>query len=74
MKFEEYPVKIDSHGIPFAKEDDIMIGRTEQPCLNCGKPTKYIELTSEGHFCSDECVDEFYRNLFATLNVREEIT
>lgn len=71
MKFSEYPVKTDSYGFRFA-EDDIMVSKTEEPCLNCGKPTKYIEVVSEGHFCSDECVYEFYKKLFATQSNEED--
>jgi len=60
MKFEEYPVTTDDQGFRWVK-NGVMVGDTECGCLTCGKPTKYIEVCSESHFCSDECVDEFYR-------------
>lgn len=62
MKFEKYPVTVDNHGFKFAK-NDIMVGNTEKRCLMCGCPTKYIDVVSEAHFCSDECVDKFYEEL-----------
>ena len=65
MKFEKYPVTVDKLGFKFAK-DGIMIGSNERGCLMCGTPTKYIEVVSEGHFCSDECVDRFYEELSAS--------
>lgn len=40
-----------------------MIGTDKQKCLVCGTLTKYIEIFSEAHFCSDECVKEFYEQV-----------
>lgn len=40
-----------------------MIGTEECKCLTCGTPTKYIEVCSEAHFCSDECIDKFYKQV-----------
>lgn len=31
-----------------------------KPCFTCGKPSKLIDVCSEAHFCSKECMDEFY--------------
>lgn len=59
MKFDDYKEIItDKYGFKFLK-NGIMIGTEEKPCLTCGCPTKYIDLCSESHFCSDECVKEF---------------
>lgn len=45
----------------FEKETNSIIkGSKEVGCLTCGEPTKYIEVCSEAHFCSTECVDKFY--------------
>jgi hypothetical protein len=33
----------------------------EKGCLMCGEPTKFIEVCSEAHFCSEECEDIFYK-------------
>lgn len=41
-------------------EEGIIVGSKEKPCLVCGKPTKYIDIFSEAHFCSKECFDKFY--------------
>lgn len=40
-----------------------MIGNEKCGCFVCGTPTKYIEVCSEAHFCSDECVDKFYKQV-----------
>lgn len=60
MKFNEYKIKEERLGGQWIK-DDILVGDEESPCANCGSPTKYIEICSEAHFCSDECVEEWYR-------------
>lgn len=36
----------------------------EQRCIVCGAPTPYIEICSESHFCSTECVNAFYDKMF----------
>jgi len=60
MKFENYEIKKDSYGFKFAK-NDIMKSKNEKPCIQCGKLTKFIEVCSEAHMCSDECVSEWYK-------------
>lgn len=40
-----------------------MISNEEKSCLVCGSLSKYIEVCSEAHFCSDECVEEFYKQV-----------
>ncbi|MBS4893778.1 MAG: hypothetical protein KHZ90_08385 [Veillonella parvula] len=45
----------------FNKETNSIIKGSEKVgCLTCGEPTEYIEVCSESHFCSTECVDKFY--------------
>lgn len=39
-----------------------------QECLICGTPTPFIEICSEGHFCSTECVNAFYNELLKAYN------
>ena len=72
MRFEDYELKTDQYGFQFAK-DDIMLGKDESICFICGSPTKFIEVCSEGHFCSDECVDKFYKQYQETLAKMEDI-
>ena len=72
MKFNEYKIKEERLGFQWI-EDDILVGDKESPCANCGSPTKYIEICSEAHFCSDECVEEFYRQFEEALRKYEEI-
>lgn len=63
LKFEDYKeITTDQYGFQFVK-NGIMIGTKEKRCMVCGSPTKYIEVCSEAHFCSDECVDEFYKQV-----------
>jgi len=54
MKFDEYRV------LP---EDWLMIGNEEKECVMCGAMTRYIDIASEGRFCSDECMEKFYEEL-----------
>lgn len=52
----------------FNKETNSIIkGSKKAGCLICGEPTEYIEVCSESHFCSTECVDRFYKEYFKHL-------
>ena len=77
MKFEECEIITDQYGFKFAK-NGIMLGEKECDCLICHAPTKFIEICSEVHFCSDECVQAFHQKVFhdkieADLDKYEEI-
>ena len=72
MKFKDYTdIKTDQYGFSFIK-NGIMIGIDEKPCLTCGCPSKYIEVCSEGHVCSDECVSDFYRQVDKMTEIDSE--
>lgn len=69
MKFEKYKLLKDKYGFEFAK-NGIMLGSKSLRCLQCGEFTKFIEVCSEAHFCSDECVSKWYEhydNLIANM-------
>lgn len=70
MKFsEKYP-----HMKPIGDEEDGMIrGRRAEPCFVCGCPTEYVEICSEAHFCSDECLNEFYTEFCRSLNTIPDV-
>ncbi len=69
MKFDDYKeIKTDQYGFQFIK-NGIMVGTEECGCLTCGTPTKYVEVCSEAHFCSDECVDKFYKQVSEFENI-----
>lgn len=55
MKFKDYKEKNGIKSI--IKSDNI------KPCLICKELTPYIEVFSESHFCSEECVDKFYEQV-----------
>lgn len=40
--------------------DGTIIEGDEKRCFICGKLTRYIEVFSERHFCSNECIEKFY--------------
>lgn len=50
------------------EENGIIRGRMAEPCCVCGETTEYIEICSEAHFCSEECVDEFYCDFWRSIN------
>lgn len=53
---------------PIVDEEGGMIrGRQAEPCFVCGCPTEYVEICSEAHFCSEECVNTFYDEFMAVL-------
>ena len=60
MKFDKYQLTTDKHGFKYAKQD-IMLTDKGHECLQCGALTRFVEVFSEAAFCSDECVDRFYK-------------
>lgn len=68
MKFSNlYPNAVK--GQKFSK-DWLLVGNPE-PCLMCDEMTKFIDIDSESHFCSNECRKSFYDWMNA-LDVFEE--
>lgn len=45
------------------EQDGIIHCASSLPCLICGKPTAFVEICSEGRFCSDKCLKEFYNKM-----------
>lgn len=60
MKFEEYNVKTNESGHAYVK-NNVIVSKEKKTCLICGNPTRFIETLSESYFCSDECVNAFYK-------------
>ncbi|MGL5329973.1 MAG: hypothetical protein ACRDD7_11940 [Peptostreptococcaceae bacterium] len=60
MKYEDMQDKIvkDKYGYEFIG-NSIMVGKNEVGCLKCGTPSRYIDVFSEAHFCSEECLKAF---------------
>lgn len=53
---------------PVVDEDGGVIrGRHAEPCCVCGQPTEYVEICSEAHFCSEECLNKFYDGFMSSL-------
>lgn len=50
------------------QRDGFIRGEEEHPCLMCGEPTPFVDIYSEGHFCSDACCDKFYEELSAEIH------
>lgn len=71
MKFKDkYPNAIE--GERYGEE--FIYSPIEKPCLECREPTHFVEICSEGHFCSDECLNKFYDWLNARqMEVEDEI-
>lgn len=60
MKFNQYECVTDRLGFKYARKD-VMLTNKKKPCLQCGAPTLFVEVFSEAYFCSDECIDAFYK-------------
>lgn len=60
-----------------AEEGGMIRGKRAEPCCVCGQPTEYVEICAEAHFCSEECLDEFYtefwRSVHAMCDAEEEM-
>jgi len=59
MKFKNYKITEDKYGFEYATSD-VMKGNEMKPCMWCKTETEYIEIYTESHFCSNECVDNWY--------------
>ena len=57
MKFEDKFFKMKY----LNENKGIIKGKKLVPCGICGEPTVFIDLYSEGYFCSEECVEKFYK-------------
>ena len=54
-----------SNMIPIVEErESIMRGLRKKPCCMCGKPTEFIDVDAESYFCSEECMYDFYTQLW----------
>ena len=42
-------------------DEGILKGKNPVPCGICGELTIFIDLCAEAPFCSEECLEEFYR-------------
>ena len=59
MKFEKYELTKDKYGFEFAK-DTVMKTNESHRCIQCRGKTNFVEVLTEGFFCSDECIDDWY--------------
>ena len=59
MQFCQCKTTKDAQGFEYARPD-VLVSSVRGKCLTCGKPTNFVEVVSEGHFCSDECLKTFY--------------
>jgi hypothetical protein len=46
-------------------ENDILVSDKEEGCMVCRKPTRFIDVISEGYVCSPECKKEWYKFFFS---------
>jgi hypothetical protein len=45
-------------------DEGILRGLNPVPCTMCQKPTVFIDLCAEAPFCSDECMRDFYAQMW----------
>lgn len=45
-------------------DEGILRGLNPVPCTMCQKPTVFIDLCAEAPFCSDECMRDFYTQMW----------
>lgn len=60
MKFTDHPSIRDSQGHSRVRNGEVLVCDDYKPCIMCGEPSSFVEICSEGRFCSDECLEEFY--------------
>jgi len=49
-------------------DEGILKGKNPVPCAICKEPTIFIDLCAEAPFCSEECLEEFYRQYWEAEN------
>lgn len=50
--------------------DGIIRGSQAHNCEVCGNETQYIDIDSEGYFCSEECLDLFYEEFMVQTQIQ----
>lgn len=45
------------------REDGFLRTKNELPCIMCSAPTLFVDIYSEGRFCSEACCDKFYKQI-----------
>lgn len=45
-------------------DDGIIRGRKPVPCAICKEPTIFVDLCSKEPFCSEECFDYYFNNIW----------
>lgn len=53
-------------------ETDYIIGEQEGLCINCKKPTRFVDIYSEAHICCENCEKEFYKKFHEWEKAAEE--
>jgi hypothetical protein len=43
------------------KDYGLLKSEESKPCIECEDLSNYIEICTEGRFCSSECCDKFYK-------------
>lgn len=71
MKFKDYEIIKNNHGFEYAK-NGILKSNKLADCIVCGESTSFIEVCSESHFCSDECVDKWSEYYCSVVEEMEE--
>lgn len=62
MKFSKMKKTKCPYGFDYVTPS-VMVGNGDKPCLTCGELTEYVEIFTEAHFCSEGCVNIFYKKL-----------
>lgn len=57
-KFSTMEQREDKYGFKYVT-DSVLVGDKQIGCLQCGEPTEFVEVYTEAHFCSEECVMEW---------------
>lgn len=63
MKFIHHKQIPDKHGSMRVRNGEVLVCKELRPCIMCGELTEFVEICSEGRFCSDECMDRFCERL-----------
>lgn len=53
-------------------DDSLLVSGEEKPCVECGKPTHFIDYCGECPLCSEECSCELWTEISAACAQEEE--
>ena len=53
-------------------KDTLLVSSHEEPCVECGEPTRFIDYCGESYLCSEECSYKHWTEISVACNTPDE--